>query len=70
MYFDRFDIVEAHYWFCADYHGGQGCPLYAKLCRISEYYRPSPLAKSWIGSQPSENAQEIYGDLVAEQGRI
>ncbi len=34
MYFDRFDIVSAHYAFCADYHEGQYSDLYAKLSRI------------------------------------
>ena len=66
MYFDRFDIVSAHYWFCADYHGGQGCYLYAKLCRISEYFTPSALANG----PGSKNAREIYDNLVAENGHI
>ena len=59
MNWDRFDIVEAHYWFCADYHTGQACPLYARLGRIQGYYRPSPLQHGPAGP----NAQAIYDAL-------
>jgi hypothetical protein len=62
MYFDRHDIVEAHYCYCMDYHGGQGCPLYAKLCRIGRYYRPRPnLSYDTLG----DNAREIYDNLAS-----
>ena len=61
MYFDRFDIIEAHYWFCADNHGGQWSDLYARLCRIAEYYTPSPMHKGF--DSLSENAKEIYQQL-------
>lgn len=63
MYFDRFDIVSAHYAFCADYHGGQGCELYHRLCRISGYFEPG---MAWRGFESlSENGQQIYSDLAA-----
>lgn len=66
MFFDRFDIVEAHYAFACDYHSGQWSELYAKLSRISKYFTPSPL---WRGFESlSENAQEIYNNLVAKHG--
>ena len=67
MYFDRFDIVEAHYWFCADYHEGQWSDKYARLCRIGDYYTPGPLHKGY-GSL-SENAREIYDNLTEQEGR-
>lgn len=60
MFWDRFDIVDAHYWFAVNYHEGQGSALYERQCRISAYYSPSPLAN---GPQ-SENAREIYEELV------
>jgi hypothetical protein len=60
MYFDRFDIVQAHYWFACNYHGGQWSPLYARLCRISRYYRPGALENGPEG----ENAIRIYRVLV------
>ena len=64
MYFDRFDIVSAHYAFCADYHGGQYSDLYAKLCRIGNYFRPG---MAWSGYDSlSENGQVIYDNLVAK----
>ena len=61
MYWDRFDIVEAHYLFCEHYHSGQWSPEYARLCRISRYYKPSPM-----GVTLSENAQDIYDNLVSD----
>ncbi len=60
MYWDRFDIVDAHFWFCVNYHEGQGSDLYARQCRISRYFKPSPLAN---GPQ-TENGREIYEKLV------
>ncbi len=75
MYFDRFDIIEAHYWFCAHYHGGQyhwahdedgqWCHLYHRLCRINEYFTPSPLSNG----PESENAKAIYAGLVDAYGK-
>ena len=62
MYFYRFDIVSAHYAFCADYHGGQYSELYAKLCRIGNYFRPG---MAWNGYQSlTENGQLIYDNLA------
>lgn len=63
MYFDRFDIVSAHYAFCADYHEGQGSELYAKLCRIGNYFSPSIVWKGY--DSLSENWQIIYDNLVS-----
>lgn len=62
MYFDRFDICEAHYAFAADYHAGQGSDLYARLSRISRYFRPSPLFRGY--DSLSENGKEIYAGLM------
>ena len=64
MYFDRWDIVEAHYWFAVHYHGGQFSDLYAKLCRISRYFKPSILSNG----PSSENACEIYNNLERKHG--
>tara|TARA_R110000765_G_C18438255_1_gene546605 strand:+ start:213 stop:404 length:192 start_codon:yes stop_codon:yes gene_type:complete len=61
MYYDRFDIVDAHYWFAVNYHTGQFSDLYARQCRISEYYKPGILANG----PENENSQEIYDALVA-----
>lgn len=62
MYFNRFDIVTAHYAFCCDYHEGQASELYARLCRIQRYYRPSPLFKGFASL--NENEQAIYQQLL------
>lgn len=64
MYFDRFDIVEAHYLYACDYHEGQWSELYARIGRILTKlrFRPRP---SLNYETLSENAQVIYDNLVA-----
>ena len=62
MYFDRWDIVDAHYWFCVNYHGGMDSRLYFRQCRISGYFSPAPSADG----PESENAQAIYANLVEQ----
>ena len=58
MYFDRFDIVEAHYAHAVDWHGGIRSKLYEKICRIRQYFKPS---YSWSGFDSlSDNGKEIY----------
>ena len=58
MYFDRFDIVEAHYAHAVDWHGGMRSKLYEKIGRISQYFKPS---YSWSGFDSlSDNGKEIY----------
>ena len=63
-YFDRFDIVSAHYAFYSDNHGGQFSDAYSRLCRIEESpirFRPGA---GWQGYQSlSDNGKEIYSDL-------
>ena len=60
MYPDRFDFFAAYYQFCSDWHAGQSCPLYEKLSRITEYYRPG----IFTGYEYlSENAQFYYDQL-------
>lgn len=61
MYWDRCDIVEAHYLFCCDYHEGQWSGLYAKLCRIGKYFEPSHVFNY---DTLTENGQVIYDNLV------
>ena len=64
MYYDRFDIVDAHYWWNVHHHGGQWSDEYAKVCRISAYFSPSILANG----PESENAQAIYANLCHKEG--
>ena len=65
MYYDRFDIVEAHYWWNVDHHGGQASPEYERQCHISEYFTPSIFSNG-----PSVgNAQEIYDALCTRGGK-
>ena len=62
--FDRFDILRAHYLFLSHYHEGQGSEKYAKLCRITSYFRPSP---SLTFDTMGENAKAIYQNLVDQE---
>ncbi len=63
MYFNRRDIVEAHYWFAVHYHGGQGSDLYTRQCRIGRYFDPG------CSRGPStENACIIYNNLERKHG--
>ena len=62
MYYDRFDILSAHYTFCMDWHNGQRCPLYSRMCRIGRLVKFSPLFRGF--DSLSENAQVIYNNLV------
>jgi hypothetical protein len=64
MYFERWDVVEAHYWFAVHYHGGQSSELYSRQCRISRYFKPSILSNG----PSSENACAIYNNLELKYG--
>jgi len=57
MYFDRFDIAEAWYLALCDCHGGQSSPSYARLSRMSSYFKPSPLLSI---ESLTDNGREIY----------
>ena len=60
MYFDRLDIIEAHYLYLSENHEGQWSEKYAKLCKILKYFSPSPFLKY---ESLSENGQAIYMNL-------
>ena len=62
MFWNRFDIVEAHYAFHKDHHCGLWSPEYETLCRISKYYHPSMLGCTY--DSLTENGKMIYDNLV------
>lgn len=66
MYWDRFDIVEAHYIFCRDWHDGQWSDLYARMCRIQKYFEPR---LSLEYETLTENGKVIYGALWSARRR-
>lgn len=66
MYFDRFDIVEAHYAFYSDWHSGQFSDFYARLSRISDYFSPGAMFNGY--DSLSENGKIIYDDLIQKYG--
>ena len=63
MYWDRFDIVEAHYLFCRDWHSGQWSDLYARMCRIQKYFTPGTFLEY---ESLTENGKAIYDKLEAD----
>ncbi len=66
MYFDRFDVVSAHYAFYCDFYAGMGDHFYMRLCRIQRYFKPSPM---WKGFESLEsNAKQIYVNLCEKHG--
>jgi hypothetical protein len=65
--FDRFQIVLAHYVFCLLNHGGQTCPLYARMCRISRYFKPGMRPEN-LRSEGNEIALSIYENLCEKHG--
>ena len=66
-YFNRFDIIEAHYVFYSDYHSGQWSDFYKRLSRITGYFKPRPNI-SYVTL--SENSKDIYAALLERHNRI
>jgi len=58
----QFDIAEALYHFCADYHGGQWSELYSVLSELGEIYSPG---MGDMGPEEGTAAWEIYAELEA-----
>ena len=66
MYFDRFDIAEAWYLALCHCHGGQWSREYARLCKLSRSFRPSPLLSV---NTLNDNARAIYAQACARMLR-
>ena len=65
MYFNRFDICEAHYLFAMEYHGGQWRELYEKFAQLNRIgFKPRPLLYS--EEDLTENGKGIYRSLVEQ----
>lgn len=60
MYFDRFDIVEAYYLAFCDCHRGQWSTEYARMSKMSRYFKPSPLLSV---DTLTENGRMIYDNV-------
>lgn len=57
MYYDRFDICEAYYLALSHCHAGQWSLEYARLCKMTDYFKP---ARSLSVETLNDNAREIY----------
>ena len=67
MYFDRFDICEAHYLLAMLWHDGMGSSLYAKFAQFERIkFRPSRMLSS--PRDLTENGLEIYEQLLETYG--
>jgi len=63
MYFDRFDICEAHYLFAMLWHDGQSGQIYRKFAQLERIeFRPSPCLSD--PKHLTENGREIFRQLV------
>ena len=63
-YYDRFDIVSAHYWWNVEHHSGMSSWGYRRQCHISTYYSPGINANG----PESDNAKAIYAQLCEREG--
>lgn len=63
MYFDRFDVVEAHMVFAALYHTGQDSELYRRLCRCQRLLNNHGLTDP---DMLTENGEAIFAQLLAD----
>jgi hypothetical protein len=57
---DIFDMAQALYWYCNDYHTGQFSDTYRVLCEISETYKPGVMEN---GCNDDSVAMIYYMDL-------
>ena len=61
MYFDTFDICEAHYLFLSLWHEGQCSEKYRCLSRLTRYFNPRPSLRL---ATLTPNGKAIYSALV------
>jgi len=64
VWFDRFDIVHAHYLFYIWNHNGQGCEMYSRLSGQIIHrlrYRPAPSIETKL---ENENQLLIFDSLA------
>lgn len=66
-YYDRFDIVEAHYVYLSDYHSGMTSPEYKRLSKLSRYFNPRYSLSGF--ESLNQNAQAIYEALVKKHSK-
>ena len=67
MYFDRFDILEAHFLFLSLWHEGQYSKKYERLSRMTSYFTPRPSLRP---ATLTANGRAIYSALVRRERGI
>lgn len=63
MYYDRFDIALAWYFYCNGWHAGTGDWRYQRLSRMCRYFNPGAITLDSLAAE-SENAFDIYLSIV------
>jgi hypothetical protein len=61
--YDKFDIVEAYYWWLVDHHSGQNSKEYERVCRLEKIYQPG----FYMAEPSSENAKAIYSEICIRE---
>lgn len=61
MYFNRYDIISAWYWYLGYTHEGQGSKKYERLSKIMTYYSPGRCS----AGPDTDNAEAIFLNLCA-----
>jgi len=56
---DLFTIARGLYWYCSDYHGGQGSNEYSVLSTLD--YNPGPLEN---GASDEDGSDYVYDQLT------
>lgn len=62
--YTRIDVVQAHYWYYVNYHGGMHSREYARMCKIRKYYTPG----SFERMPETYAASIIYNTLEVNAG--
>lgn len=72
MYWNRFDICRAYYWFAANYHTGQWSEEYTIFGRLDKLrYKPSPLDHGpQRNNLEDENCRSILANLIRRQRKM
>ena len=60
-----FEAAQALYWYCANYHSGQSCPLYSIISKLQ--YTPSP-SEVGVSAYSEDDSGLFYSEL--ESGEI
>jgi hypothetical protein len=67
-YADRFDVAQGLYWYCVDFHGGQGSDEYRILSILG--YNPSPSERGPTTEDGQRTYDALRGKLISLEDAI